>query len=525
MFKYAQKEHHIQNSAGGKKKNIHSKNKMPMYTRKHFEDLSGSSFDDVRVNYNSSNPTQLNTLAYTQENNVYTVPGMKKTFPPELGHVVQQNYKYNGSVIQRYKESEGYQAGAYRYMRCEGSDRPFVDLPVEKNQNNLAILYEVIVYDKDAHQVKKRFEDKFNSEPCRNDVALSLVVNHKVGDQGISRDSLILADKTNRPLINVERVIWGMINEREPDNTNRSNESEQIPYYSLRRRAAINPGATQLETLLRKNSANLWRRMCDSDISFHDPMDSNDQQMNVMREKAQEKYFATKMVTFGYILETPPGDYDNFFNSGRTWLTRIPSSKREMVKKMVIQKLNKFIDLIYQYEAEFRQELNQNGLEISPGYFLPHHFDYYPCEPSTYYRFNEYDLKSDYWTSHSEQQIAEGRTFKKNYIKQNGTHDFVYQFDTLERTGAGKRHKDFIQEFLKDSHINCKLNLQQIHFTIPQEDLFVQIQKLEQSYFNPSTHGIKQDNLAAFNNRVCRFLNEKQLYQKLQEDEYIVKWM
>jgi hypothetical protein len=55
-----------------------------------FENMSGFSFDDVRVHYNSDKPAQLNALAYTQGNQVHIAPGQEKHLGHELGHVVQQ---------------------------------------------------------------------------------------------------------------------------------------------------------------------------------------------------------------------------------------------------------------------------------------------------------------------------------------------------------------------------------------------------------------------------------------------------
>lgn len=55
-----------------------------------FENLSGFSFDDVRVHYNSGKPAQLQALAYTQGNQVHIAPGQEKHLGHELGHVVQQ---------------------------------------------------------------------------------------------------------------------------------------------------------------------------------------------------------------------------------------------------------------------------------------------------------------------------------------------------------------------------------------------------------------------------------------------------
>lgn len=55
-----------------------------------YENVSGLSFDDVRVHYNSSKPAQLQALAYTQGNQVFIGSGQRKHLGHELGHVVQQ---------------------------------------------------------------------------------------------------------------------------------------------------------------------------------------------------------------------------------------------------------------------------------------------------------------------------------------------------------------------------------------------------------------------------------------------------
>ena len=54
------------------------------------ESLSGISLDDVRVHYNSSQPAQLNALAYAQGADIHVGPGQEKHLPHEAWHVVQQ---------------------------------------------------------------------------------------------------------------------------------------------------------------------------------------------------------------------------------------------------------------------------------------------------------------------------------------------------------------------------------------------------------------------------------------------------
>lgn len=63
---------------------------IPLQMKQQYEKLSGLSFDDVRVHYNSGKPAQFQALAYTQGNQVFIGPGQETHLGHELGHVVQQ---------------------------------------------------------------------------------------------------------------------------------------------------------------------------------------------------------------------------------------------------------------------------------------------------------------------------------------------------------------------------------------------------------------------------------------------------
>lgn len=54
------------------------------------ENLSGMSMDSVKVHYNSSQPAQLNALAYAQGSDIHVAPGQEQHLPHEAWHVVQQ---------------------------------------------------------------------------------------------------------------------------------------------------------------------------------------------------------------------------------------------------------------------------------------------------------------------------------------------------------------------------------------------------------------------------------------------------
>lgn len=73
-----------------RKKTLANKTGIPTRLKKGIEQLSGYNMDNVSVHYNSSKPSKMQALAYTQENHVYLAPGQEKHLGHELWHVVQQ---------------------------------------------------------------------------------------------------------------------------------------------------------------------------------------------------------------------------------------------------------------------------------------------------------------------------------------------------------------------------------------------------------------------------------------------------
>lgn len=67
-----------------------NKTGLPDNLKSGFESLSGMAMDNVRVHYNSSQPAQLNALAYAQGTDIHVAPGQEKHLPHEAWHVVQQ---------------------------------------------------------------------------------------------------------------------------------------------------------------------------------------------------------------------------------------------------------------------------------------------------------------------------------------------------------------------------------------------------------------------------------------------------
>lgn len=63
---------------------------LPDKLKSGIESLSGMAMDDVRVQYNSAKPAQLQAHAYAQGNQIHIAPGQEKHLPHEAWHVVQQ---------------------------------------------------------------------------------------------------------------------------------------------------------------------------------------------------------------------------------------------------------------------------------------------------------------------------------------------------------------------------------------------------------------------------------------------------
>jgi len=74
------------------KKEDKSENKtgLPDNLKSGIESLSGVDISDVKVNYNSNKPAQLNAHAYAQGTDIHVAPGQEKHLAHEAWHTVQQ---------------------------------------------------------------------------------------------------------------------------------------------------------------------------------------------------------------------------------------------------------------------------------------------------------------------------------------------------------------------------------------------------------------------------------------------------
>jgi hypothetical protein len=73
---------------------------LPDQLKSGIESLSGLSMDHVRVHYNSSQPAQLNALAYAQGSDIHLAPGQEHHLPHEAWHIVQQRQARVRATVQ-----------------------------------------------------------------------------------------------------------------------------------------------------------------------------------------------------------------------------------------------------------------------------------------------------------------------------------------------------------------------------------------------------------------------------------------
>ncbi len=119
-FETAQREETQIPPSGGRGTN---QTGIPDDMKAQFENLSGFSFDDVRVHYNSDKPAQLQALAYTQGNQVHIASGQEKHLGHELGHVVQQKQGRVQPTMQlqgvNVNDNEGLEKEADHMLQCK----------------------------------------------------------------------------------------------------------------------------------------------------------------------------------------------------------------------------------------------------------------------------------------------------------------------------------------------------------------------------------------------------------------------
>lgn len=64
--------------------------RLPEALKSGVENLSGQSLDDVKVHYNSQEPSQMEAHAFAQGSDIHVASGQEKHLPHEAWHVAQQ---------------------------------------------------------------------------------------------------------------------------------------------------------------------------------------------------------------------------------------------------------------------------------------------------------------------------------------------------------------------------------------------------------------------------------------------------
>lgn len=104
---------------------------IPGAMKARFENMSGFSFDDVRVHYNSDKPPRLGALAYTQGSQVYIAQGQEKHLSHELGHVIQQKR----GIVKPSFHLDGIPVNDDYRLEREASKMAYIPHSVEFNDN------------------------------------------------------------------------------------------------------------------------------------------------------------------------------------------------------------------------------------------------------------------------------------------------------------------------------------------------------------------------------------------------------
>jgi Domain of unknown function (DUF4157) len=116
-----------------------NKTGLPDRLKAGIENYSGLAMDDVRVHYNSSKPSDLQALAYTQGTDIHVAPGQETHLPHEAWHVVQQKQgrvkptipvKGVGINDDNELESEAEMMGAKSFLKGAIANRVVQKLPV-----------------------------------------------------------------------------------------------------------------------------------------------------------------------------------------------------------------------------------------------------------------------------------------------------------------------------------------------------------------------------------------------------------
>ena len=90
IYEYIKKDVSAKNVKQNHNKDRDKTTGIPVHMKNYIENQTGLSYDDVRIHYNSNQPSRFKALGYTQGNNIFLKQGQEKHLMHELCHIAQQ---------------------------------------------------------------------------------------------------------------------------------------------------------------------------------------------------------------------------------------------------------------------------------------------------------------------------------------------------------------------------------------------------------------------------------------------------
>lgn len=150
-------------------KKVDNSKPLPEDLKEGVEQLSGQDMSDVKVNYNSNKPQQLDAHAYANGNEIEIAPGQEKHLPHEAWHVVQQK---QNKVKPTDKTKSGELINDEQLLEDEsdrmGNKALEYSSPINENIKKSKNVSPIFQLAKDEKKKKKSDEEKKDDEEKEN---------------------------------------------------------------------------------------------------------------------------------------------------------------------------------------------------------------------------------------------------------------------------------------------------------------------------------------------------------------------
>ena len=150
-------------------KKVDNSKPLPEDLKEGVEQLSGQDMSDVKVNYNSNKPQQLDAHAYANGNEIEIAPGQEKHLPHEAWHVVQQK---QNKVKPTDKTKSGELINDEQLLEDEsdrmGNKALEYSSPINENIKKSKNVSPIFQLAKDEKKKKKSDEEKKEDEEKEN---------------------------------------------------------------------------------------------------------------------------------------------------------------------------------------------------------------------------------------------------------------------------------------------------------------------------------------------------------------------